>query len=148
MKRFFSKRFVLKMMVLILTMTVFVSFAYSIVKAKVQKKYEVYGPDITEFKVSGNKLLVKAVKEYNGGIKLNGKSTNIKKLSLKLSKDCKWSQSTPGLQDYKYMSYKLMRKYLLNERKEFKKYGEYDSGSGLFISVTNGKVVRINYVEP
>lgn len=118
------------------------------VGAKSIKKYVVYGPDITKFKVSGNKLVLKAVKEWNDGITINGKSLKKQKLSLKLSKSCKWSQSTPGSTDYKYLSYKTMRRFLLIERKEFKKYGEYDSGSGLFISVKNGKVIRVNLCVP
>lgn len=112
------------------------------------KEYSVYAPDVTQFKLSGNKLLLKAVKEWNNGIRLNGNITKKKKLSLKLSKDCKWSQSTPGQNNYKYMPYKTMRKYILGERKEFKKDGYYDSGSGIFISVKNGKVIRINYATP
>lgn len=119
-------------------------FAY----AKSLKQYEVYAPDITKFQKSGNKIIIQAVKEWNDGIKLNGKVTNIKKISLKLSLDCKWSQSDPGAKNYRPLSYKEMRKHILEERKEFKKYGEYGGGSGVFITIKKGKVIRVNFSSP
>lgn len=111
-------------------------------------EYEVYAPDITKFEKSGNTLTIHAVKEWNDGIKLNGKATNIKKLKVTLAKNCKWSQSTPGCTDYRFLSYSTMREYVQGERNDYKKDGEYDSGSGVFITVKGGKATRVNYAVP
>lgn len=113
-------------------------------EAQAKSEYEVYGPDITSFHKSGKKLTVKAVKQWHKGIMLNGKETSLKKISFKLSKNCKWSTSVAGTRKYQKSSYKKTRKQVISERSKFKKDGEYASGSVVVITVKNKKIVRVN----
>lgn len=113
-------------------------------EAQAKSEYIVYGPDITSFHKSDKKLTIKAVKQWNEGIRLNDEETLLKKISFKLAKNCKWSTSAAGTRKYQKSSYKKIRKQVISERSKYKKYGEYSSGSGVAITVKNKKIVRVN----
>lgn len=106
--------------------------------------YETFLSQITKFKQSNGRLIIKTKSKWRDEIEINDavkyiKGVKKKSLNLKISSNCKWSQSSIGAKSYAKYSYDALKNDIKDSQSEG---GEFEGLVQIFVK--DKKVVRVN----